>query len=149
VYLRRHSSTDGFSRDAQPWHPDQSDQTCNRGLAVFPARHGVRWHGSAGIRRHHNDVDGPVTSAPSPAHHFETGTTSSRIERLRVNSTGEIGVEEDCYGGCLADVNAGRAKSYTGTLPIAAIQPARSSTFRMRGGAVLAYSDGLNWRRVN
>ncbi|MEI9989905.1 MAG: DUF2793 domain-containing protein [Rhizomicrobium sp.] len=96
-------------------------------------------------------VDGIVASGALPQRiTFETGTGATRAERVRINATGELGVGKTATAGILLDVNGpvGVASYTVAALP----SPAQAGQIvyvgNESGGAVLAFSDGANWRRV-
>lgn len=96
-------------------------------------------------------VDGAVSSGNVPQRIvFETGSTSTRIERVRINATGEMGVGKIATAGVLLDVNGPVGlRGYTvAALPNAAQPGQIVYVSNESGGAVPAFSDGTNWRRV-
>jgi hypothetical protein len=96
-------------------------------------------------------VDGAVSSGAAPQRIvFETGTATSRSERLRVNATGEIGIGKTATVGVLLDVGGpvGVASYTIAALPSAAQAGQMIYVSNESGGAVLAFSDGTFWRRV-
>ncbi len=94
-----------------------------------------------------------VDSAPSGssvpmAIYFATGTTSA-VERMRLTSSGDLGLGMTTPA-CKLDVDGPvRVKSYVKTaLPSAASAGQIIYVSNEVGGAVLAFSDGTNWRKV-
>jgi hypothetical protein len=96
-------------------------------------------------------VDGAVSAGAVPQRiTFETGTLTARIERVRVNATGEVGIGKTAAPGVLLDV-AGPVglKSFAVAALPGATQPGQLVYVSDEsGGAVLAFSDGTTWRRV-
>jgi hypothetical protein len=96
-------------------------------------------------------IDGAVSAGTVPQRiTFETGTGSTRSERVRINATGELGVGKTATAGVMLDV-AGPVGHQTYTvaaLPNAAQPGQVIFVGNESGGAVLAFSDGTNWRRV-
>lgn len=96
-------------------------------------------------------VDGAVSSGTAPQRMiFETGAGASRMERARINSTGEMGIGKIASAGVLLDVNG---PVCVGSYAVAALpSPAQAGQMihvsNESGGAVIAFSDGSNWRRV-
>lgn len=96
-------------------------------------------------------VDGAVSSGNVPQRIIlETGTGAGRVERARVTSAGDVGIGLTAPV-CKLDVNGpARVKSYT----VAGVPSASAGAGQIihvsneAGGAVLAFSDGANWRRV-
>lgn len=95
-------------------------------------------------------VDAAPSGASVPmAILFSTGTTSA-IERMRITSAGDVGIGM-ANPACKMDVDGPvRVKSYTVPGVPAASAGAGQIIFvsNESGGAVLAFSDGTNWRRV-
>lgn len=96
-------------------------------------------------------VDGAVSSGVAPQRiGFLTGPAASRIERMRITSAGDIGVGLTAPV-CKFDVDGPvRVKSYAkASLPAASAGAGQMIYVSDEaGGAVIAFSDGANWRRV-
>ncbi|MBK8083548.1 MAG: hypothetical protein IPK28_06695 [Devosia sp.] len=75
---------------------------------------------------------------------------ASRAERLRVNHDGNVGIGVAAPAARLDVDGAVKVKSYTvAGLPAAAAGAGQVAfVSNEAGGAVLAFSDGSNWRRV-
>lgn len=90
----------------------------------------------------------PSGSSVPMAIYFATGTTLA-VERMRLTSGGDLGLGMTTPA-CKLDVDGPvRVKSYVKTgLPSAASAGQIIYVSNEVGGAVLAFSDGTNWRRV-
>lgn len=99
----------------------------------------------------HAPVDGAVSGSSVPtALAFSTGSAAA-VERMRITSGGDIGVGVAAPTTKLHVDGPVRCKSYTvAGAPSAASAGAGSMIFvsNESGGATLAFSDGVNWRRV-
>ncbi len=95
-------------------------------------------------------VDAAPSGASVPtAMGFYTGTTGA-VERLRITSAGNVGIGMASPAVKLDIDGPARVKSYTVAGVPAASAGAGQIIFvsNETGGAVLAFSDGTNWRRV-
>ena len=109
---------------------------------------GAATRGTAGITF---VVDGAVSAGAVPQRIvLETGTAASRVERLRVNASGEVGIGKTAAAGVLLDVNGPVciASYAVAGLPSAAQPGQLIHVSNESGGAVIAFSDGSNWRCV-
>ncbi|MEZ5895363.1 MAG: DUF2793 domain-containing protein [Parvularculaceae bacterium] len=82
---------------------------------------------------------------------FETGEAGSRSERVRITAAGDVGIGVTAPKTKLDVDGAIRCKSYAAAaLPSASASGAGAIAFVSdeSGGAVLAFSDGANWRRT-
>jgi len=107
---------------------------------------------AAGFSAH---ADGAWTMGSSQPSYIRFDTTASgaagRSERLRITSTGKVGIGTSAPSAALHVNGELRIGSYTVSgLPSAATAGAGAMVFvsNESGGAVLAFSDGANWRRV-
>lgn len=96
-------------------------------------------------------VDGAPSGNSLPAAlQFHTGMTAA-TERMRITSAGDVGIGVAAPS-CKLDVDgAAKVKSYLKTaLPSASATGAGAMIYVSNdiGGAVIAFSDGVNWRRV-
>lgn len=98
-------------------------------------------------------ADGAWTFGASHPTRFVFETTpagsTARVERMRIDAAGNVGI--GVTPACKLDVDGPvRVKSYT----VAGLPPANAGAGQIiyvsneTGGAVLAFSDGTNWRRV-
>ncbi|MFZ5617252.1 MAG: DUF2793 domain-containing protein, partial [Pseudomonadota bacterium] len=95
-------------------------------------------------------VDGAVSAGIAPQRiEFLTGAASSRSERMRITSAGDVGVGVAAPA-CKLDVDGPiRVKSLAkAALPSAASAGQIIYVSDEAGGATIAFSDGANWRRV-
>lgn len=97
-------------------------------------------------------VDGAVSSGVAPQRMvFQTGTAASRVERMRLTSAGDLGIGVTAPTSKLDVDGPVKVKSYLKTaLPSASGSGAGALIYvsNEAGGAVIAFSDGTNWRRV-
>jgi hypothetical protein len=97
-------------------------------------------------------VDGAVSAGVSPQRIvFGTGAAASRTERMRITSGGDVGIGVTAPSSRLDVDGAIKVKSYVKTaLPSAATSGSGAMIYVSNeiGGAVIAFSDGTNWRRV-
>jgi hypothetical protein len=112
---------------------------------------GAAYRNAAGIRF---AVDGTPGSNDMPGritfHTSQDGTTSF-AERMRITQAGDVGVGVTAPSCKLHVDGPVRVKSYTvATVPSASSSGAGAIVYVSdeSGGAVLAFSDGTNWRRV-
>jgi hypothetical protein len=110
---------------------------------------GATTRGTASIEMR---VDGAVSSGIAPQRiEFMTGAGASRAERMRVTSAGDVGIGLASPSSKLDVDGAIRVKSYVKTgMPSASASGAGAMIYVSNdiGGAVVAFSDGANWRRV-
>lgn len=97
-------------------------------------------------------VDGPVSTGVMPARYdvwLNNGT--SEVQRMTIRASGVVGIGVDSPTCALDVAGAIRCASYTvATVPSASAVGAGAQIYvsNETGGAVLAFSDGTNWRRV-
>lgn len=97
-------------------------------------------------------VDGAVSAGVMPTSiQLLTGPASTRIERMRITSAGDVGIGGIAPTTKLHVDGPVRVKSYAkASLPSAAASGAGAMIYVSdeAGGAVIAFSDATNWRRV-
>lgn len=97
-------------------------------------------------------VDGAPAAGVMPQRiEFATGTAASRVERMRITSGGDVGIGITAPTAKLDVDGPVKMKSYLKTaLPSASATGAGALIYvaNETGGAVIAFSDGSNWRRV-
>jgi len=129
-----------------PIAPSDGDYTFSLLGSVFD---GTTTRATAGIEMR---VDGSVSSGVAPQRiEFATGAGSGRSERMRVTSAGDVGIGVTSPTARLDVDGAVKVKSYLKTaLPSASATGAGAMIFvsNEAGGAVIAFSDGTNWRRA-
>ncbi|MEX0344947.1 MAG: DUF2793 domain-containing protein [Rhizobiaceae bacterium] len=97
------------------------------------------------------DETGSFAIASQAAAGVQTGTANGKIDRITCDSSGNVGIGVDTPSTKLDVDGPVRVKSYTvAGVPSASDSGAGSIIFVSdeTGGAVLAFSDGTNWRRV-
>lgn len=131
---------------AAPAAAAAGDSTFSLLGAVFD---GAVTRGTASIEMR---VDGAVAAGVAPQRiEFMTGTGASRSERMRLTAAGDVGIGVAAPTARLDVDGAIKVKSYVKTaLPSASASGAGSMIYvsNEAGGAVIAFSDGSNWRRV-
>lgn len=119
------------------------------GVFSFRAYDGTAFWQTAAIVA---SLDGAVSTNVVPMRlTFNTGTATVTSERMRITSAGNVGIGTTAPTTPLHVNGAARVGSFTvAGVPSASTSGAGSIIYvsNETGGAVLAFSDGTNWRRV-